>query len=132
MKRRPSAGDDVSAGGLLEEDRLAADAAKGAYRRIHAARDVPAGFLIQTHHLSPLRSQRRGRQVEPHLEAAACAVVGPCRPAVRFHDLGGDGQTDALAAGVAIAGFGHAVKGLEDALELARGNTRSPIANRRS
>ena len=49
---------------------------------------------------------------------------------VRFHDLGGDGKTDALAAGVSIARFGHAIKGLENALELARGHTRPPIADR--
>ena len=34
-------GHDVRAGGLLEEDRLAADAAKCAHRRVDAARDVP-------------------------------------------------------------------------------------------
>ena len=58
------------------------------------------------------------------------AVVGPRRPAVGFHDLRGNGETDALAAAIAVAGFGHAVKRLEDTLELARGNPRSAVANR--
>jgi len=39
----------VGAGRFLEEDRLAADAAKCADRRIDAARDVLTGFLEQAH-----------------------------------------------------------------------------------
>ena len=42
-------GSDVGAGGLLEENGLAADAAKGADRRVDAARNVLAGFLVKGH-----------------------------------------------------------------------------------
>src|SRR5271169_6867032 len=56
--------------------------------------------LIQT-----LLRQRRLRQTQPHLEAAAYTIARHGRAAVGSHDLGGDGQTNSLAAGVAIARF---------------------------
>ncbi len=46
------------AGGFLEENRLAADAAEGANGRVDAARDVFAGFLVQVH---PRDSKQPGR-----------------------------------------------------------------------
>src|SRR5271168_2161415 len=76
-----------------------------------------------------LRRPHRERQAEPNLEAAPRAVLRPRRPAMGFHDLRGDGETDALAAGITIPGFGHAVERLEDALELGRRHPGSAVAN---
>jgi hypothetical protein len=39
----------MGTGGSLDENRVAADAAKGAYRRIHATGDIAAGFGKQRH-----------------------------------------------------------------------------------
>src|SRR5258708_12894230 len=44
-----------------------------------------------------------------------------------LHDLSGDGEPDAFAAGVAVTRFGDTVKRLEDTLQIPVGNPRPLI-----
>src|SRR5580692_7468448 len=76
-----------------------------------------------------LNSEGVRRQAEPHFEAACPAVGRLGGPAMSLHDLSRDGQPNALAAGVAIAGLGDPIEGLEDALEVSIGNPGSAVAN---
>src|ERR1700677_1696840 len=69
------------------------------------------------------------RQSEPNLQAAAGAIAGLGRPAVRPHDLRGDGETDALAAGIAVARLRDPEKGLEYAFQVTGRHAGPPVAN---
>src|ERR1700722_1952376 len=76
-----------------------------------------------------LNSEGARRQVEPYFEAASLVVDGLGRASMSLHDLGGDGEADAFATGVAVARFGDAIKRLEYTLQIAGGHSRSPIPN---
>src|SRR6202044_2466743 len=108
-------GGQVGARGLAKKNRLAADASKGANGRIHAARDVFAGFLVKAH-AGTLNSEGARRQVEPHFEAASLCVGRLGRPAMRLHDLRGNCEPDAFSAGIAVTRLGNAIERLENAL----------------
>ncbi len=93
----------VGALGLLEENGLAAHAAKGSNRRVDAPRNVLTGFLKQAHFVSTLDGDGGLGQAKSHLQSAAVRVDGPGGAAVGPHHLRGDGEADALATAVAVA-----------------------------
>src|SRR5580658_9328836 len=127
MKRRPSA-----ATVWAPAARLKKMGSPPTLRNARTGELTPPGIYLQASSYRLVKShssrERCLRQAEPHFEAAAAMIVGARRAPVGLHDLGRDGEADALAAAVAIARFGDAVERLEYTLQVAGRHSRPAIA----